>query len=124
MWVYRGYDRDSKGQTSPVLAALWRWIKVADPGGKSLGTYAHRPVRGGSSPSVHQAGRAGDWQPSTRAAGDHLWDLLTGFPDGGGVQLVIWQRRQWGGKSGPVIKPYTGSDPHTGHLHIETRLWT
>lgn len=123
MWVYRGYDKDSHGRTAPRLEACLRYIQTLDPAGASLGTYAHRAVRGGSTPSVHQAGRALDWHPSSVPLGWHLWDILTHYPEGGDIQLVIWQRRQWGGRGGPTIKAYTGADPHTSHLHIETRSW-
>lgn len=111
------------GRESPKIAGIRHWIATQDPGGKSLGTYACRDVRGGSGLSVHAAGRALDWQPSSRARGDWLADCLSGYPEGGDIQLVIWQRRQWGGRRGPGWRPYTGADPHTGHLHIETRAW-
>jgi hypothetical protein len=120
-WTYRGYDRDSNGATAPIIKRLASWLVTVDPGGKSLGTYARRSVRGGSDPSVHQTGRAIDWAPSSRVAGDHLADVLTAYPDGAAVDLVIWQRRIWGGTHGPVWRPYSGVDPHDSHLHIESR---
>ena len=123
MWTYRGYDRDSRGVTAPRILALQRWLVSTDPGGKSLGTYAHRPVRGGATPSVHQTGRAIDWQPSSHTAGYHLWDVLRAYPEGADIDLIIWEHKQWGGRSGPVTQAYHGVDPHTGHLHIETRSW-
>ena len=61
--------------------------------------------------------------PSSFQRGQEInhWLVHSGSAD---LQLVIWNRQQWGGTAGPVTRPYRGSDPHTSHLHIESRNWT
>lgn len=123
-WAYRGYTGDSKGEVSPSIQSLQRWLHEQDPDGKSLGAYANRPVRGGVTPSVHRTGRALDWAFGSREAGDRIIGTLTGRASPyKPLQLVIWQRRQWGGRRGPGWRPYGGTDPHTGHAHFETSIW-
>lgn len=109
------------GSSSTWCASVLEYLRRADPGGRSLGCYARRRVRGAQNTwSVHACGRAIDWRPSSKRVGDALAGHLT---DGqhGDVQLVIWNRQQWGGSTGPGWRPYDGADPHTSHLHIESR---
>jgi len=96
-------------------------------------------VAGGS--SEHKEGRAWDWglnvanRAQRRAAGDFLAWLTR---DNGlkarrlGIMYVIYNRRMWRAYN-PVWEPYTGSSPHTDHIHISfgwagargrTSFWT
>lgn len=71
--------------------------------------------------SLHACGRALDWKPSSFDGGQRLNHLLVQAADQHDIQLIIWNRQQFGGRRGRVFAPYGGSDPHTGHLHIEVR---
>lgn len=128
-WTYRGYPakvasaRHDAKTTAPVIVRLRGWLGSVDPHGFSLGTLALRPVRGGTAPSVHRTGRVIDWQPSSPARGDELFAILTEYPDGADVQLVIWRDLQWGGRAGPGVRKYTGSAGYHTHLHVESRSW-
>jgi hypothetical protein len=98
-----------------------RYCRQVDPAGRSLGIFNPRRVRGGRSWSLHACGRALDWAPSSFDAGQRLNHLLVQAAGDHAIQLVIWNRQQWGGRAGPVFAPYRGTDPHTTHLHIEVR---
>lgn len=122
-WTYVPCKTPAKG-ASPWCAAALALLRRVDPGGRSLGCFARRDVRGSTGRwSVHACGRAIDWMPSSFDAGQRLnhWLVTSGSRD---LQLVIWNRQQWGGSRGPVTSRYTGPDPHTTHLHIESRNWT
>jgi peptidoglycan hydrolase-like protein with peptidoglycan-binding domain len=94
---------------------------------------------GGS--SEHKEGRAWDWgldvsnDAQRRAAGDFLAWLTR---DNGlkarrlGIMYVIYNRKMWRAYS-PTWEPYTGSSPHTDHIHMSfswagargrTSFWT
>lgn len=119
-YVYEPAGKRAAGGPTPGAVAL-RDVCTAAFGVTDLGIYANRPVRGGSTLSVHAEGRA--WDPGV--AGAQPWSVTPLVEwairnwEWLGVQLVIWQRRQWGGRHGPRWGPYTGVDPHTGHAHIE-----
>lgn len=119
VWIYVPCTGPASSD-SAWSRSLLDYLRAADPRGRDLGGYVRRPVRGGSAWSLHACGRARDWAPSDRARGDAIAGHLA---DGqhGDIQLVIWQRQQWGGRAGPGWRPYDGADPHTGHLHIESR---
>lgn len=104
----------------PTAEALARWMADADPGGRSGGIFNPRKVRGSSSWSVHACGRALDWFPRDDAMGWRLAYIITDYPDGAGVQMVLWKDYQWGGRHGPRWT-YTGRRDHDDHLHIEIR---
>ncbi|MCL3859658.1 DUF4214 domain-containing protein [Actinotalea sp. K2] len=83
--------------------------------------------------SEHKEGRAIDWgvnvnNPTEKAAGDHFVGWLTAVgPDGKvgynarrlGVMYVIWNGRIWSNSSSNAAwRAYTGSSPHTDHVHV------
>lgn len=80
-------------------------------------TYVCRPISGSSTLSFHAEGRAGD---SSGYPGPML-ALADGFVQHWrelGVQEVIHLRKRWSAESGEMVeRPYTGSDPHTSHVH-------
>lgn len=90
------------------------------PGARWLGDFADRPVRGGAALSTHAVGRAVDIAPRDVAQGDAIAaGVIAAWPT---VQLILWNGRQWGGRSGPGWRPFRGkSGPHRDHLHIESR---
>lgn len=119
------YDRatsDSRGPT-PGAKALLDWILATTPHTTNLGIYNYRPVRGGGTLSVHAEGRAidvGTPDPLAQAAVDDLLPLLVEHHADLGLQLAIWRRRVWSNtRQGEGWRPYTGTDPHTGHTHLE-----
>lgn len=125
-WRYDPCRTPGRGPT-PKARALLELLKELDPDGHSLGIFANRPVRGGSALSVHACGRALDWHPGEAETGMHRNGdrlnhiLIHEHASEFDIQLVIWNRQQWGGRRGPFTAPYHGVNPHTDHLHIEVR---
>lgn len=83
------------------------------------------------SPSEHWTGRAWDWMiPSKDAAIGLLDTLLAPCPNGqehelvrrAGIMNMIYDRMMWRayphGEDTRVWAPYTGSNPHTDHIHF------
>ncbi|MCZ2814199.1 LysM peptidoglycan-binding domain-containing protein [Modestobacter sp. VKM Ac-2979] len=88
--------------------------------------------------SEHKEGRAWDWLvradvPEERAAADRFLGWLTADGPGGesayqarrlGVMYVIWDGRTWSAdRASAGWLPYTGADPHTGHVHL-SQSWS
>ena len=96
-------------------------------GGRPLGVYNCRPVRGGSRLSEHGEGRAIDigydaFDPADRERGDSLADALVEHAEALGIQSVVWNRRVWGyGRW--YWRDLTGGTPHTDHVHAGQH-WT
>ena len=82
------------------------------------GIYNRRPVRGGTSWSLHAVGRAIDIGVRNHDIGEFIaTGLVKGDnPVGCGICEVIWNRRRWTAEKG--WQPYSGVDPHTSHVHI------
>ena len=115
-----GYDPSGTECSSgpqPGLVALQGWLDDNRYRGHSGGIYNCRPVRGGTSLSLHGEGRALDWMTSG-ADGDQVLDLLATRGRQLGIQFIIWNRRKYGPRY-PAGAPYSGASPHTDHLHIE-----
>lgn len=108
--------------------SAFRQMIIATYGSSSVGTLRACSV---GARSEHKDGRALDWMlnvstPGDKAKADAFLAWLLG-PDAQGVQAgnahrlgvmyLIWDRRQWGSWSG-TWKPYTGTSPHTDHIHI------
>lgn len=120
-WSYHPCRRAERGPSKKALHAQAVALALA-PGSRSLGIFNPRRVRGAGALSVHACGRAVDIAPPSHEAGDRLNHLLCWhYADELDLQLVIWNRQQWGGRRGPVTAPYYGINPHTDHLHIEVR---
>lgn len=120
MYVYEPAGNHPSGGPTPGALALRDECMLAFSV-SDLGIYANRPVRGRQTLSVHAEGRAWDAGVSGRKPWSvtPLVDWLVRNWEWLGVQLVIWNRRQWGGRRGPTWGSYAGVDPHTGHAHIE-----
>lgn len=119
------------------LLAYWREqvphiarkLGVSGAGFAPLGIYNCRPVRGGTSMSVHACGRAVDLGNPVTVAGHRVQieflRMLAGASPGGaaglGLQLVIFSR-QSGSARHPWPTRYTGADPHDNHPHVEQTL--
>jgi hypothetical protein len=94
----------------------------------SLGIYNCRPVRGGTTRSIHSEGRAIDIGfpvlenehgfEYANPLGHQLLKVLLKNAWGLGLQAIIWDRR-WYSRSYPTGRDYNGVNPHIDHLHIE-----
>ena len=125
MGLYVGYEpaRSCTGSATPGARALMSWFlgAYASQGGHNLGIYNCRTVAGSSTTSLHGEGRAADLGvPIGASWAQTLADKLVAYSAELGIQCVIHNRRIWSG-SYPHAgwRTYTGSNPHTDHLHVE-----
>lgn len=126
MGVFVGYQgaRSCTTGPQPGARALMSWFLGAysGRGGKNLGIFNCRTVRGGSTTSLHGEGRAVDLGivPHGATYGDELAELLRARSAELGIQCIIWKRRIWSGsRPHDGFRPYSGVNPHLDHLHVE-----
>jgi hypothetical protein len=145
--VYSPYQAQTTCNPTPKpgTVALSKLVMAAYPGTGTSGIARDCSVAG---KSEHKEGRAWDWQvvyadPKQRAqAADFVHWLFATDAYGNqfaqarrlGVMYVIWNHRIWGSYNASAgWRPYTGADPHTGHMHIslswagaqkKTSYWT
>jgi hypothetical protein len=129
----------------PGTLALSKLVMAAYPGTGSSGIARDCSIGG---LSEHKEGRAWDWHvvytnPKQRAqAADFVHWLFATDAYGNkfaearrlGIMYVIWNHKIWGSyNANSGWRPYTGADPHTGHMHIslswagaqkKTSYWT
>lgn len=120
--AYAPYEPPAKCEPDPQpgVQAFARWV-LGSIGGRSLGIVRECS---GTASSHHHEGRAWDWAPPSAGAARALLDcLLTsdGEPHAllrrAGIRYIIYERRLW--SAGPRHwRPYTKTDPHTGHVHF------
>ena len=109
----------------PAPKAVWTLVHNQFPVARFQGIYNNRNVAGTNTPSAHAEGRALDIglfvsRPAEKELGDQLFAIFIGDAAELGVWHVIWNRRIWSTtKGGP--RAYTGSNPHTDHVHV---AWT
>lgn len=123
--VYEPAARDSGGPM-PGARALMAACLALYPPATNLGIYNPRDQRGTNVTSLHAEGRAIDvgypdvGGPSGRGhpVGQQLANDMVRYHAELGVQCVIYYRRIWS-TTKPSWRAYSGTDPHTGHLHIE-----
>mgnify|MGYP003558738513 FL=1 len=103
----------------PGVIALRNFLLFffANAGARDGGIYNPRTVRGRNTPSMHGTGRALDIMVPDKQTGDLIFLAVAKKAPWNGVQYVIWNRHSW--HPGEALKRYTGSNPHTDHLHIE-----
>lgn len=109
------------GYTPPGSIAFADWaVKDFGQGARNFGIYNCRTVRGSTNRSVHGEGRAVDigFSGVANPAGTRLLNLLLPKVGELGIQMIIWNRRIYSARY-PRGAPYTGTVPHTDHLHIE-----
>lgn len=123
-----------------------REVIVAAYGWQSIGLL--RGCAAGPASSDHHEGRALDWMlsaadPTQKALADDFLGWLSATDEYGneaaaarrlGISYVIWDRRVWKAyRPADGWQPYTGTTPHTDHIHIsltwrgaekETSWWT
>lgn len=125
-----------QGQTTcsptvkPGTAALRAFVMKAFPGTRDSGITRACSVGGRSE---HKEGRAWDWGvrysvASERSKATAFLNWLRKTDSYGnrfanarrlGVQYVIWNRQIWSSYQADAgWRPYSGSDPHTSHIHL------
>lgn len=126
MTLHRGYEPATRatGGPAPGAKALMAWFlgRYGHLGGKNLGIYNNRTVRGGSTKSLHAEGRACDFgiNPHGASWGTGLAELLRSRSGELGIQCIIWSRRIWSGSYPDAgWRPYSGVNPHVDHIHLE-----
>jgi hypothetical protein len=126
MAVHVGYQAAARCTTGPQpgARALMAWFlgAYAAHGGKNLGIFNCRAVRGGTTTSLHGEGRACDLGITPHGAGwgDDLAELLRAHSAELGIQCLIWKRRIWSGSYPDAgWRAYTGVNPHVDHIHLE-----
>lgn len=119
---YVGASRCSSGPTPGARGAMaWFLGAYREEGGRNLGIYNCRAVRGGSSTSIHGVGRAGDKGcPVTNDWSWNLAELLRVNSAELGIQCIIHRRKIWSNSNcGAGWRNYTGVAAHFDHLHVE-----
>lgn len=110
-----------EGQVGLRLLREWamgRWQRQI----QDLGIYNCRPVRGGTTPSVHSNGRAWDCRWATLAAKEAYLAVVTGEADKLNVQRVIDYSRQRIWTTGSGWQPHQVLSPGGYATHTE-RNW-
>lgn len=109
-------------KAQPAPKAVWKLVNTNFPKTRFLGIHVKRNVAGTKKPSSHSEGRALDigllvkW-PWEKEIGDSLFNLFIENATELGLHHVIWNRQIWSTtRGGP--RRYTGSSPHTDHIHI------
>jgi hypothetical protein len=74
--------------------------------------------------SDHRNRRCVDLMVANKADGDWILGYLRRWEQQLHLRYVIWRRRQWRDYFKPGViwhrmRRYTGSNPHTDHLHVE-----
>ena len=137
------YDRATRcngGKVYPGTTAMVGWLQ-RNASGTSWGSYRCEKWGKGEA-SIHSAGRAIDWHPSSIAAGEALVNLLLAPDKEGnaaalarrmGVQGIIFNCKSWFGnwdgrlgkysycygKNGKRKKGLNVTQAHIDHVHIE-----
>jgi hypothetical protein len=127
MTTHRKYEPATRctGGPSPGAKALMAWFTGAfgHLGGKNLGIYNCRPVRGSTmTTSLHGEGRACDLGINPHGAewGTSLAEMLRTRSGELGIQCLIWDRRIWSAAYPDAgWRLYSGTNPHRDHIHLE-----
>lgn len=74
--------------------------------------------------TLHAVGRAIDAFPTSMAVGNELANWLVENAEVYDIQLIIWNRVSWQRSKSLSTRfaPYTGSNPHTNHAHVEVSV--
>lgn len=121
--AFAPYQEPSRctGTSTPGARALMYVLEEKFSRHTNMGIYNCRPVRGGTSLSVHGEGRAGDSglpPASTSTYGDNVRRLLVQNAGPLGLQALIYNRRFYS-RAYPTGRYYDGVNPHSDHIHWE-----
>jgi len=110
-----------------ILKATFSEIKLTVPDGRgkmmsNYQIYVVRNVANSTNASDHSEGRAMDVylevsDENEKKIADYLYEVFIKYADDLGLMNVIWNREIWKKSTGKKEK-YTGSNPHTNHIHI------
>lgn len=120
-YLYDPVGNRCLGRAQPGAVVLMDFVR-AHWQVSNLGIYVCRDNSGGSGKSVHAEGRALDFGVASahKAVGDHLSRWLVQHAPDLGIQRVIWYREVWDvPRRDEGWRHYTGSSPHTDHVHVE-----
>jgi peptidoglycan hydrolase-like protein with peptidoglycan-binding domain len=114
-WVRTGNDPRSPACRAALRDANLRWPKRITVSDGIMGDASHQ-----ARASDHNKGEAVDitHDPKSGCVGDVIAALAM---TDGRTKYVIWNRRIWNPSISPDWRPYTGSNPHTHHVHISVR---
>ena len=143
---YARYEGQTQclGVEQPGVVAFRSLVMAAFPGSRNISILRACGVGG---TSEHKEGRAWDWgvyatRPNEAAMAEELLDWLLATDRHGnrhaharrlGIMYIIWNRRRWASWSPDGWSAYTGSNPHTDHIHFsfgwpgarkETSFWS
>jgi Putative peptidoglycan binding domain len=118
-----GYVGAKSCTSGPTVGAKnlmsWYLRDYGPKGGKNLGIYNCRTVRGGTTTSLHGEGRAADLgTPTSNTWSWAVAELLRAHSAELGIQCVIHNRKIWSA-SAAGWRAYTGVAAHFDHLHVE-----
>lgn len=65
----------------------------------------------------HPSGLAVDYMVNGAAMGSSIAQYFVANAAAEGVDYIIWNRQSWNSARGTWV-PYTGSNPHTDHVHV------
>jgi hypothetical protein len=120
--TWQGCPDCSGGPMPGARALLAYWLESFPGIASSLGIYNCRPVRGGSSMSIHACGRAVDGGVPVTVEGHRtameFWRRMAPHAKDLGVQLLIFSRTS-GSARNPWPTRYNGVHPHDDHWHGE-----
>jgi Putative peptidoglycan binding domain len=119
-----GYVGAKSCTSGPTVGAKnlmsWYLRDNAGRGGKNLGIYNCRAVRGGTTTSLHGEGRAADL--GTPTSNNWSWgvaEFLRANSRELGIQCIIHNRKIWSSTYPNEWRAYTGVAAHFDHLHVE-----
>lgn len=105
-------------QLTPAASLLRERIRAQFPSVRTIGGIRCSEATN----NLHAIGRALDVMTPSHATGDAIANWLVTNAAQLGVQLVIWNRIVWQGSMprDRRLDAYTGTNPHTDHVHVET----
>ena len=126
MSIYVGYQEAGACTTGPqpgsrALMAWWL-ARFGGQGAINTGIFNCRVIAGSPVRSLHGEGRAADLgvRPHGAGYGHEAAGLLLANSGELGIQCIIWSRHIWSGaRPNEGFRPYSGSNPHIDHLHVE-----
>jgi hypothetical protein len=120
-WATGCSDGPTPGAKALMAYYLGKYTDRTNPRPANLGIYNCKRL--GSGWSLHAEGRAGDLGTAPYSRPPWGWTFAEKLRLNSkelGVQLIIFDRKIWSA-SYPHAgwRSYSGSNPHTGHLHVE-----
>lgn len=91
----------------------------AEKGGMRRSSAASSAKGAGDRRDPHEEGLAVDVMTRDPVLGDSIANWLVSNAGALGVWIVIWSQREWSTGRPPRWERYTGSSPHTDHVHVE-----